>query len=392
MFDVGRLLKTQPFDERFVLGGTEDVCRALNSYSSVALVSFEADSLFYGIGLKNHLERAGVNVFMLSLDEGVLPSALSEILRDCDAVVAVGERKICDLVRANAQKTVIYVPTSLVFYHAFCPVVFDTSSGLPEKKEAPLPDKVVFDTEIIKKLKNRHVADAFSITAAARLWKLEGEIASSYKTKIPSDAVSALDDALLRLSRLRGNVYAALLTCQIDLAYAVYLAPELDFGADRYACFALSSSADVPEEETRFYYAQTISAFYRAMLAENVSRNLIIPDYNSYALRLIDYLDIPPSVVYSSNNPMTAELSEKIISCAYKTDAYTRAQACCVDLAGFKKSYSQVYAGRKKRVDVQTKSAINALVLSAGLGDGLLSAFAYTGIVEKLNELLAEYD
>ena len=154
MFDLRSLLKNEPFINRLRIGNIGDVISAVSGCDTVAVTAFEADYLFYGITLKNLLEERGVTVFALSLDKGADAKFVKSFATDCDAVVVIGERKICDLVRlAGVQAPLVYVPTSLVIYHAFSPLVADNSTGLLLKREAKLPDKVIFDTEIIKRLK-----------------------------------------------------------------------------------------------------------------------------------------------------------------------------------------------------------------------------------------------
>lgn len=384
MFDLRSLLKNEPFINRLNIGSIGDVISAVSGFDTVAVTAFETDYLFYGITLKNLLEERGVTVFALSLDEGADAKFVKSFISDCDAVVVIGERKICDLVRLSGVKApLIYVPTSLVIYHAFSPLVADSSTGLLLKREAKLPDKVIFDTEIIKRLKTRHVADAFSIVAAARFWLLEYEIGKTAYQKT-CDAVGGLSDALTRLSGISNGVYGTLLTCQIYLAYAVNKCPELDFGADRYMAFLICATEDCPEDEARFFSAERITALYCRLLSLDITDNLIMPDYNGYVSALSDRLGISPIVVYENVAFGDTNGGRAALKRIYEGGIARFSTECKKDLKSLLKGYSAVYGGRKKRVGVSPENAARALALSAHLTDGLLKLAADQGITDLI--------
>ena len=384
MYRLKDIIDTTPLKGRLIVGAAEDIVAAVLPCEKVLVAALEADYLFNGINIKNLLESKGIGVSALSLDDCSFSGFDGDCLTGFDCIVAVGERAIIDFARHfAADKRIVFVPTTLNFYYAFSPLITDTSDGLIKTEKAKLPDKVLFDAGIIKRLKLKHLADGFSVVASSAFWKFDYAVGCLVKGET-DDASPFIDGALAALKGLQAKPYETIIKCQIFLAAAVYNAPDIDFCADRYTAHVLSAIKDLPYAECRFFAVGYIIKFYERALKKDISLNLIAPDYNKTIKELADVLKISENVVYDAYEPLPEDACYQGLKKAYESGAYEKAVETGRLIDNYKKVYDTIYKGRHRRVDVEKRTAVKAMTLAALSSNGLLRLFADNGITGLL--------
>ena len=374
----------EPLYGRLVVGTAQDIVAAVSPCKKIMVAALEADYLFNGIKIKNLLEENGIEVSALSLDSFALSYFDESGFSGFDCIVAVGERAVVDFARRYADGIkVVFIPTTLDFYYAFSPFITDATSGLIKKRAEKLPDKVLFDTDIIKRLKLKHLADGFSTVASSAFWKIDYFFSCLIDGKADV-ATPFIDGALGELKRLPKKPYETIIKCQIYLSAAVYAAPDVDFCADRYMAHVLSAFKDLPYAESRFFSVGYIVKFYERILSKNISLNLIAPDYNRTVKALADVMKVDENVVYDAYKPFGEDVFYNGLLKLYESGAYKRATETSKIIDNYKKVYDTIYKGRHKRVDVEKRTAVKAMTLAAVLSDGLLRLLADSGITGLL--------
>ena len=379
MKDLGELLRENPYKNRLVFGGKADIISALLPYKKVSIAAYENDYLFYAADLKDFLVKCGKGVEIFSLDEGGFVSGL---FCESEAVVAVGGRAILDVVRKEAAGAfILFVPTSFEFYFAFSPCIAQIQDGLPCAKNYPLPDKVVFDTSVLPRLKTRHVADGLCIAACTALWQLESQ---NYElTKLYEDFLAIKEC----LKAVADNPYRSLLACQIHMGRIVFHAPQTDFSSDFATAFLLSGERKCATPEARFYCSKIIAAFYEKVFSKKVIANDITPDYNGLYLALSAMSGAPSNAVYERAKPIPPAECAARLKTLYDQDFHGSSIDCKEFLAFCQKVYSAIYKGRKKRFEVSPRSAVTAMALSSLLTSSPLKVLTDHGVTQILTEI-----
>ena len=387
MYKISELMNSEPLAGRFIVGKMTDVVCACSGYNDILIFALEKDYLFLGSAIRQSLLESGKKVCAISLDgcdTGCIPG---DVFSGHDLVVAVGERAIIDLSRhLSGDNALFFVPTTLGFYYAFSGDIANYGSGLIKKSKKRLPDKVIFDVGILKKLRLKHVADGLSMIASSALWKFEYSFSSVLSGK-SDPRIGVIDDALKTLEGIKEKPYETIVKCQIFLAKAVYDIPSLDFSTDRYAAYLLSKIKDVPEEEARFYAADHLIRFYAEVLKKDLSLNLAMPEHNRLVAAIADLTGAKISAVYSSLKLMDAETISEGLKRAYGSGLYVEAEKTAALFDKYKRTYAAVYKGRRKRVDFDKRQVVKVLALSAVIAEGPIRLYSDSGILALLDRL-----
>ena len=374
----------EPLKNRFFRAVNINLSEATSGFDEVAVFSFEKDHLFLGVSIKVELEKLGKKVNCFSFDEGTPLNAVVSAVSGEKCVIAIGGRAAVDAGRLSYPEKLIFMPTSLVYYYAFSPCATLKIGGVPVAKKAPLPNLVIFDVELIKKMKLRHVADSFTIAAASALWAFEEESIRFFSGK-DSAAAYALKRAEEELNGLDKNVYGALLRCQAWLAVAVYARPELDFCADRTAAEVLCDKFCDPEEETRFLVSIYVAGLFRTVLKGDIANSVFMPDYNRAALKLCDIAEVDLNSVYEELKPRDRDEYAAALKGISESDLKSLSERIEGALKRYKSAYATVYKGKKKRVERSAKEVVDAIAATACVSKGFIKILADEGVTDVLS-------
>jgi|GEM_PF-3316237 len=379
MTAFSEILKHKPFDEVFVPGDTGDIVACVKDGKNLLIVALESDYLFAGVNVKNTLEAAGKTVSALSLDccDEYQGGDFSE---GFDVIIAIGEQPALDLVRRFAeQKIIVFIPTTLVFYYAFSPRVAYFENGLLRYENRKNPDVVFFDVSLTKKMKVRHVADGLcSITKfACRAF----EYSALCVIKGKKDEFSPIiDSALALLGKISEKPYETIIKCQIYLGLAVFTAPDGDFLSDAYMAHVLSRVKSAPREECMLLCAEYLIKFYAKVLKKDISMNVIMPDYNASVFALSELMRVEPVVIFDDYKPLDEGEFFDGLNKIYSAGLYEQAVLRKKQIASYKRLYESVYKGKRKRLDVDRRTALAAALGVGLISDGLMKYFSDSGI------------
>ena len=382
------VMKSAPFSNRLIIDKAE---RALDfKNEKILLASFEADYLFYGIKIKELLEKNNNSVVALSLDDKVYKQEVFDSLAlGASKIVCVGNIEIINLLRYFfSNKHIYYVPTNLVFYASFSRECYIIKNGNVLSKQAELPT-VIVDIDIFPKLKLRNIADSFCSVAVSSFWKIDYYLYSIINGIAQNErAKTAIDEAHKVLSKINSNnCYEILLSCQIWLSLAVYLDSRLDTLTDLSVGIIFNRLSQSTMEECRFFAVEYLLKLYKATLQVSLEDNLIYPDYLTNILRLTELFDSDKSEYLETH---------KVIKDSYLASALRRVRESGVEamldslikvLPSYKNAYKNLYKARKVRAKFEIEDSLKAISLAGVTSKSYLKLLFDSGILQLIEKI-----
>lgn len=384
---VNEVMQDEPFYKNLVIDRFENALKL--SGEKILIAAFESDYLFYGIKIKEHLEKNN-DVLAVSLDSAVYDeNTFNNLACGKDKIICVGKIEIINLFRYFLpKKHIYYVPTDLVFYSAFSKESYIVRNGLVSKKQATLPT-VIVDIDIFPKLKLRNIADAFCSVAVSAFWKVDYNLYCIInRLKQSKKGLAALEEAQQVLNKINSeNCYEVLLTCQIWLALAVYEEPSFDALTDLYVGFIFQRLSDSTLEECRFFAVEYLLKLYKATLQTDVGDNLIYPDYLTNILRLTELFNAEKSAYLERYNAS----DEGFLTAAFKKIKESNVKAEITKLLkalpSYKNAYKNLYKAKKSRAKFAIEDSLKALSLAGVTSNGYLKILFDSGVLQQIEKI-----
>lgn len=384
--DLKSIMRGDPFFKNLKIDCVENAFGFANK--KILLAAFEEDYLFYGIKVKQVLEKNNT-VLALSLDSPVEDGKIFENpLFSSDEIVCVGKIDIINMFRRIfPNRHIYYIPCDIVFYPAFSRSVTVNDCGKEKFIPAEIP-AVIIDINIFPKLKLAHVADGFCAVAVSAFWKADYLLLTAANGVEQNDrAIEALDMAQSVLAKINGkNCYEILLICQIWLSYAVYLESRLDYLSDFYVGRNLKKIAESSVSECRFFAAEMLVKLYVRLMAVDTKNNLFYPDYLTSAIKLKELYGNDQSVVCGIDI-YDASFISKAYERVKNSGAAKITEELKNKLPSYKKAYLSLYKGKKKRAEYSPDEVVKAITLGGAQAQGYLKILFSDGVLQQLKNL-----
>lgn len=387
MYSISALIKRPPFLGRLTVSVNPDYKSIVGDAKKILIVASDADYLFLGARVKKVLEEQGYFVQPLSLDGFDGLRVIAEDFEDFDCVIAVGERPVCDGVRACFfAKKMVFVPTSLVFYYAFSPLIVAGETSL-DRSNAPLPASVVLDLSIIEKLKVRHIADAFCSVATSVFWQLELKMGDDFADGDRKMCLDALDQAVKAMNAVGQKPYETLIRCQLLMSLAVSVYPAVDYLTDRTALDVLEKLVELPSSEARFMLARVLTDYCFVTVSLDLFDNVIAPDYLKAVFIYCDIYQTDADKVierFCFHSAKECEHFLKTVRTKENVEFCSRAEKT---MNGLSSAYKTIYKGKQKRAAATREQLSQAITLGSALSKGYLKYLFDYGVTGLLLDI-----
>ncbi len=385
--NLKEIMKSEPFSDKLIIDRIEN---ALNfKGEKIMIFAFESDYLFYGVKIKQQLEKDNL-VTGVSLDDSVfLGQVFEDLVYDIDRIICVGKLEIINLLRCFLpNKDILYIPTDLVFYGSFSKECYIIKNGIVLTKKAKLPT-VIVDIGIFPKLKLRNIADSFCSVAVSAFWKIDYTLLSIINnSKLNEKALQAVDEAHKVLNKINSkNCYEVLLTCQIWLSFAVETESKLDQLADLSVGIIFNRLSQSTMEECRFFAVEYLLKLYRAVLNVDVGNNLIYPDYLTNVLRLTELFSVN-STEYLENHKVYAEkFCQTMLNKIRNSKVDTLVEKLLKTLPSYKNAYKNLYKAKKARAKFEIEDSLKAISLAGVTAQGYLKLLYDSGVLQLIEKI-----